>query len=110
MDGCVLFDVDYALFSVGVERGFLDDIVEVSWCADFDEVKGRIGLVLGDEGNGSDSEDAIDKGAVEFEVDDAEHIEVVDLAAEYASCPFDPIGGDFVADALEHGDFIGKKQ
>ncbi len=57
----VLFDVDDTLFSVGVERGLFDDVVEASWCADFDKIEDGIRLVLRHKGHGSDSEDAIYK-------------------------------------------------
>lgn len=61
MTGAGLLEVDDALFSVGDEGGFFDDVVEGFGIFDFFEGEGGVGFVSCDECDGADAGDAVEE-------------------------------------------------
>jgi hypothetical protein len=88
--------VYYALFLVGGEAGFFDDIVKFANSAYFQEGKFGIAFVSGRQNNLADTDNAIDQASAKFQIDYAEHIKVIDASVEYPATVFDAIKCDFV--------------
>ena len=102
--------MDDAAAAVGFEAGLFDDVVECAGIAHLLEGKGRVGLVGGNQLDGADAQCAVEQAPSQFQVNDAEHIEIVNLPVEHAPAPFDAVGGDFVARHLELEQLDQKQQ
>jgi len=78
--------------AVRVEAGLFDDVVEPAGVAHLFEGELGVGFVGGYEADGPDAEEAVEQAPAEAEVNDAEHVEIVDLSVEDASGPLYAIG------------------
>ena len=72
-----LFEVDDALFVVGVETCFFDDVIKLFGSANFFESEFWVGFVCGNKHNRADSDKAVKKTAIQTHINNAEHIKII---------------------------------
>ncbi len=91
---------DAAAF-VCFETCFFDDIVEPAGIVNLIEDKLGVGFVGRYQPYGADADNTVEQTSVHFQVDDAEHIQIINLSIENASTPLNPVGRYDIAGHFE---------
>lgn len=97
--------MDDAASAVGVEAGFFDGIVKFAGPSHLFKSKFGVGFVGRHYRNRAYADDAVEQASAKFQVDDAEHIDVVHFSVEKPPAPLNSVGGDLVAGGFQPGYF-----
>ena len=97
----MLFEVYDAAFLVGVKAGLLDDIVKPSAAAYLLELKFRVAFIIGYKHDRTYPRDAVNETAPKLQINNPEHIHVVNLAVKYPPAPFYPVSGHLITGHLQ---------
>jgi len=103
-----LFNVNNAASAVGIETGFLDDVVEFAGVSYLFKSEFRVRFIGCDYYYRAYADDTVEQASVKFQVNNSKHIQIVHFSAENPPAPLDSVGGDFVAGRFEPGHLCQK--